>query len=113
MERARCRHHAVVRDALARWRGTENDTAGDGFFANFDGPARAVRCAMEVSERVRHLGIEERAGVHTGECQIVDGKHAGIAVTIAARVAAKASASNVFVTQTVKDLVAGSGLRFT
>ena len=105
-------HHAVVRDALARWRGAENDTAGDGFFASFEGPARAVRCAIEVADRVRPLGIEVRAGVHTGECQVVDGKHAGITVSIAARVAAAANGSDVLVTQTVKDLVAGSGLRF-
>jgi class 3 adenylate cyclase len=105
-------HHATVRSALERWHGTENDTAGDGFFATFDGPARAVRCALDVSERIRDLGLQVRAGVHTGECQIVDGKHAGIAVTIAARVSARAGPSEVLVTQTVKDLVAGSGLGF-
>lgn len=105
-------HHAVVRQALTRWRGVENDTAGDGFFASFDGPARAIRCAIEVCELVRDLGIEVRAGIHTGECQVVDGKHTGIAVSTAARVAAAGHASEVLVTQTVKDLVAGSGLRF-
>ena len=105
-------HHAVVRRALTRWRGVENDTAGDGFFASFDGPARAIRCAIEVCEMVRDLGIEVRAGIHTGECQIVDGKHTGIAVSTAARVAATGHASEVLVTQTVKDLVAGSGLQF-
>jgi class 3 adenylate cyclase/pimeloyl-ACP methyl ester carboxylesterase len=106
------RHHAVVRDALRRYRGTENDTAGDGFFATFDGPARAARCAQEIATRVRDLGVEVRAGVHTGECEIVDGKHAGLAVSIGARVAGIAGPSEVLVSQTVKDLVAGSGLAF-
>jgi class 3 adenylate cyclase len=106
------RHHAIVREALGRWRGVENDTAGDGFYATFDGPARAVRCAMDVAERVRDLGIEIRAGVHTGECEVIDAKCGGLAVTIGARVAAKAGASEVLVSQTVKDLVAGSGLAF-
>ena len=105
-------HHIVVRDALTRWRGVENDTAGDGFFATFDGPARAIRCALEISERVRDLGIEIRAGVHTGECEVIDGKHAGITVSIGARVAATAGQSEVLVSQTVKDLVAGSGFTF-
>ena len=106
------RHHAVVRDALARWRGIENDTAGDGFYATFDGPARAIRCAMEVTERVRPLGIEVRAGVHTGECEVIDDKCGGLTVSIGARVAAIAGASEVLVSQTVKDLVAGSGFTF-
>jgi pimeloyl-ACP methyl ester carboxylesterase len=106
------RHHEVVREALRRFKGTENDTAGDGFFATFDGPARAVRCAQEVVTRVRELGVEVRAGVHTGECEIVDGKHAGIAVSIGARVMACAGPSEVLASQTVKDLVAGSGLVF-
>ena len=106
------RHHAIVRDALGRWRGLENDTAGDGFYATFDGPARAIRCAQEVAEQVRALGIEVRAGIHVGECEIVDGKHAGLTVSIGARVAAQAGASTVLVTQTVKDLVAGSGFTF-
>jgi len=105
-------HHSIVRAALSRWRGVENDTAGDGFYATFDGPARAIRCALEISERVRHLGIEVRAGVHTGECEIIDGKSAGITVSIGARVASKAGPSDVLVSQTVKDLVAGSGLTF-
>ena len=74
------RHHAVVRGALKEWRGTEVDTAGDGFFATFDGPARAIRCALEVGQLVRELGIEIRAGVHTGECELIDGKASGIAV---------------------------------
>jgi class 3 adenylate cyclase len=106
------RHHAVVREALQRWRGAEADTAGDGFYATFDGPARAIRCALDITQRVRVLGIEVRAGVHTGECEIVDGKCTGIAVSIGARVASTARPSEVRVSQTVKDLVAGSGLRF-
>ena len=106
------RHHAVVRAALARWRGLENDTAGDGFFATFDGPARAIRCGLEIVERVRDLGIEVRAGVHTGECELLDGKHAGITVSIGARIATLAGPSNLLLSQTVKDLVAGSGFTF-
>jgi pimeloyl-ACP methyl ester carboxylesterase/class 3 adenylate cyclase len=105
-------HHELVRNALVRWRGVENDTAGDGFYATFDGPARAVRCALEVSARVRDLGIEIRAGVHTGECETVDGKCGGIAVAIGARIAGLAGASQILVSQTVKDLVTGSGLGF-
>ena len=106
------RHHAVVRDALERWRGVENDTAGDGFYATFDGPARAVRCALDVVSRVRELGIEVRAGLHTGDCEIVDGKRAGLAVTIGSRIAALAGPSEVLVSRTVKDLTAGSGFSF-
>jgi len=106
------RHHHIVRGALARYRGTEMDTAGDGFFATFDGPARAVRCAMAIGEGVRKLGIDIRAGVHTGEMQTIDGKAGGIAVTIGSRVMAAAGRSEVLVSQTVKDLVAGSGLAF-
>jgi class 3 adenylate cyclase len=105
-------HHTVVRDALRRWRGVESDTAGDGFYATFDGPARAIHCAMEIEQRVRDLGIEVRAGVHTGECKLIDGKISGITVSIGSRVAAKAGPSEVLVSQTVKDLVAGSGLSF-
>ena len=106
------RHHTIVRTMLARYRGTEVDTAGDGFFASFDGPARAVRCAQQIAEAIRALGLEIRAGVHTGEVQSVDGKIAGMAVVIGARVGAKAEASEVLVSQTVKDLVAGSDLSF-
>ena len=106
------RHHALVRDALGRWNGVENDTAGDGFYATFEGPARAIKCALEIVARVRDFGIEIRAGVHTGECEIVDGKRAGLSVTTGARVASKAGASQVLVSRTVKDLVAGSGLTF-
>jgi len=105
-------HHGIVRGALGRWRGVENDTAGDGFFATFDGPARAVRCALDIVDGVRSLGIEIRAGVHTGECEIVDGKHGGIAVATGARISALAEPSQVLVSQTVKDLVTGSGLLF-
>jgi class 3 adenylate cyclase len=105
-------HHAIVRDALARWRGVENDTAGDGFYATFDGPARAIRCAREVVDRVRDLGIAIRAGVHTGECELIDGKCAGITVSVGARITAQADPSEVLVSQTVKDLVAGSGIAF-
>jgi class 3 adenylate cyclase/pimeloyl-ACP methyl ester carboxylesterase len=106
------RHHAVVRDSLHRFDGTEVDTAGDGFYATFDGPARAIRCALDIAERVRALGIELRAGIHTGECELIDGKVGGIAVSIGARVAANAGPSEVLVSQTVRDLVAGSGLAF-
>ena len=107
------RHHTLVREVLAQWRGIENDTAGDGFYATFDGPARAIRCALEITERVHDLGLEVRAGVHTGECELIDGKVGGIAVSIGARIAALAAPSHVLISQTVKDLVAGSGLTFT
>jgi pimeloyl-ACP methyl ester carboxylesterase len=106
------RHHSAVRAMLARYRGTEVDTAGDGFFATFDGPARAVRCAQATVEAVRPTGLEIRAGVHTGELQTIDGKVGGMGVVIGARIGAKAGASEVLVSQTVKDLVAGSGLVF-
>ena len=105
-------HHAIVRRSLERWRGEEIDTAGDGFFARFDGPARAIRCALEISERVGDLGIQVRAGVHTGECELIDGKIGGVTVSIGARVAAIAQPSHVLVSQTVKDLTAGSGFTF-
>ena len=106
------RHHALVRRELARFRGQERDTAGDGFFATFDGPARAIRCAQVIAQGVHELGLEIRAGVHTGECELHDRKVAGIAVSIGARVAAEAQPGEVLVTGTVKDLVAGSGLAF-
>jgi class 3 adenylate cyclase/pimeloyl-ACP methyl ester carboxylesterase len=105
-------HHAIVRALLTRYRGTEVDTAGDGFFATFDGPARAIRCAQAIVDGVIALGIQVRIGLHTGECETIDGKVGGIAVNIGARVAALATASEVLVSQTVKDLVAGSGLAF-
>jgi class 3 adenylate cyclase len=97
---------------LRRFRGEEQDTAGDGFFATFDGPARAIRCATAIVQAVRELGIDVRAGVHTGECEVLDAKVGGIAVHIAARVAAEASTGEVLVSHTVKDLVAGSGIEF-
>jgi class 3 adenylate cyclase len=106
------RHHTVVRALLGRYRGVEQDVAGDGFFASFDGPARAVRCAQAIVEAVRPLQLEIRAGAHTGEVGRADGKASGIAVSIAARVAALARPSEVLVSQTVRDLVAGSGIRF-
>ena len=106
------RHHSIVRAMLGRYRGTEIDTAGDGFLATFDGPARGVRCAQAITEAMGPLGIEVRAGLHTGEVETIDGKVAGIAVHIGARVGALAGPSEVWVSQTVKDLVAGSGLTF-
>jgi pimeloyl-ACP methyl ester carboxylesterase/class 3 adenylate cyclase len=105
-------HHARVRRQLVRFHGRELDTAGDGFFAVFDGPARAIRCARAVIDSVRDLGLELRAGLHTGECERVDGKIGGIAVHIGARVAAEAGPGEVIVSRTVKDLVAGSGIEF-
>ncbi|TMK93975.1 MAG: adenylate/guanylate cyclase domain-containing protein [Actinobacteria bacterium] len=106
------RHHAVIRGELRRFRGSEVDTAGDGFFATFDGPARAIRCAHAIHEAVEPLGLAVRAGVHTGECRLVGEKPAGIAVNIGARAAAAAEAGEVVVTSTVRDLVAGSGIQF-
>ena len=105
-------HHARVRRELARFRGRELDTAGDGFFATFDGPARAIRCACAVRDAVRELGIEIRAGLHAGECELLDAKVTGIAVSLGARVAARAAPNEVLVSSTVKDLVAGSGIEF-
>jgi pimeloyl-ACP methyl ester carboxylesterase len=104
------RHHARTRAELRRFRGVELDTAGDGFFARFDGPARAIRCACAIRDAVGELGLELRAGLHTGECEVLDGKIAGIAVSIGARVAAHAGPGEVLVSQTVRDLVAGSGI---
>jgi class 3 adenylate cyclase len=105
-------HNAVVRRELARFRGEERDTAGDGFFATFDGPARAIRAAQAIVEGVRPLGLDLRAGVHIGECELHEGKLAGIALSVGARIAAAADAGEVLVSGTVRDLVAGSGLRF-
>ena len=105
-------HHARVRRALVAHRGVELDTAGDGFFASFDGPARAVRCACAVRESVRELGLEVRAGLHTGECERIDGKVGGVAVITGARIAAAGGAGDVLVSSTVRDLVAGSGITF-
>jgi class 3 adenylate cyclase len=106
------RHNEVVRIELARFRGVEIDTAGDGFFASFDGPARAIACAREIVERVPVLGLDVRAGIHTGECERVGEKLAGLAVNVGARVSAAAGAGEVLVSATVKDLVAGSGIEF-
>jgi pimeloyl-ACP methyl ester carboxylesterase/plasmid stabilization system protein ParE len=106
------RHHSAVRAMLARYRGKEVDTAGDGFFATFDGPVRAVRCAQQIRDAVEPLGLQIRAGIHTGELHTIDEKVAGLGVVIGARVGALAGASEVLVSQTVKDLVAGSGLSF-
>ncbi len=106
------RHHALVRQQLSRFRGEEVDTAGDGFFARFDGPIRAVHCARAIGEAMGTLGLEVRAGLHTGECELVGGKITGLAVNIGARIAALAEPGEVLVSSTVKDLVAGSDLEF-
>ncbi len=106
------RHHEIVRRQLLRFRGIEVDTAGDGFFASFDGPARAIMCACSIIDAVREIGLEVRAGLHTGECELIDGKAAGIAVHTGARVASNAAPGEVLVSSTVKDLVAGSGIQF-
>jgi class 3 adenylate cyclase len=106
------RYYIVVRRELARFRGREIDTAGDGLFAAFDGPARAIRCAWRIRDAVRALGIELRAGLHAGECEVIGAKIGGIAVHIGARVAANAAPGEILVSNTVKDLVAGSGIGF-
>jgi pimeloyl-ACP methyl ester carboxylesterase len=106
------RHNALVRRQLERFRGHEIDTAGDGFVASFDGPARGIRCAQAIAESVTALGLSIRAGLHTGECEIAEGKLAGIAVHIAARIAALAAPGEVLVSSTVKDLVVGSSVDF-
>jgi class 3 adenylate cyclase/pimeloyl-ACP methyl ester carboxylesterase len=105
-------YQSLVREQLGNFRGREIDTAGDGFLASFDGPARAIRCAASVRERSRSLGMEIRAGLHTGECEVMGDKLGGIAVHIGSRVAGKAAPGEIVVSQTVKDLVAGSGLSF-
>ena len=107
------RHHALVRKELTRFRGSEVDTAGDGFFATFDGPARAIRCALSIRDGMRQLGIDIRAGLHTGEIELTGDKISGIAVHTGARVAATARSGEVLVSNTVKGLVAGSGIQFT
>ena len=107
------RFHELAKQELERFRGRLLDTAGDGVFASFDGPARAVRCACAVRDRMAALGTPVRAGLHTGECEIIDGKIAGIAVHIGARVAGQAQPGEVVVSSTVKDLISGSGLRFS
>ena len=106
------KHHTTIRSNLARFRGHEVKTTGDGILATFDGPARGVRCACAVAEEIRPLGIDVRAGLHTGECEMMGDDVGGIAVHIGARVASLAGAGEVLVSRTVKDLVAGSGLRF-
>jgi class 3 adenylate cyclase/alpha-beta hydrolase superfamily lysophospholipase len=106
------RHHAVVRQQLLRFRGQEIDTAGDGFFASFDGPARAVRCASAIVAGVPALGLDVRAGLHTGECELIDGKPGGMAVVVGARIASIAPSGTVLASSTVKDLVVGSGIAF-
>jgi class 3 adenylate cyclase len=105
-------HNALVRRELGRFRGNEHDTAGDGFFATFDGPARAIRCAQAIVSSVRGIDLEVRTSVHVGECELHEGKIAGIAVSIGARVAAAADAGEVLVSSSVRDLVAGSGIEF-
>jgi class 3 adenylate cyclase/pimeloyl-ACP methyl ester carboxylesterase len=105
-------HHTTVRALISRYRGNELDTAGDGFYASFDGPARAVHCAQSITEAMPRLGLHVRAGIHTGEVALIDGKPGGIAVSIGARIAGKAQPSEVLVSQTVRDLVAGSALKF-
>jgi pimeloyl-ACP methyl ester carboxylesterase len=106
------RHDALVRRSIERFNGIEVDHAGDGVFATFDGPARAIRCAQEIVKQVDELGIQVRAGVHTGECELDAGRVRGIAVHTGSRIAAVAGAGEVLVSKTVTDLVAGSGLEF-
>jgi class 3 adenylate cyclase len=105
-------HDAVVRSQLSRFRGREVNTAGDGFLAMFDGPQRAIRCAMSIRDAVQSLGIEVRAGLHTGECELRGDDIGGIAVHIGARVSALAGPNEVLVSSTLRDLVIGSGLEF-
>jgi len=106
-------HNAAVRLAIARSRGREIGTQGDGFLATFDGPARGVQCARAIIDSTRPLGIEVRCGLHTGECEIMGDDVGGIAVHIGARIAALAQPNEILTSSTVKDLVAGSGLRFS
>jgi len=105
-------HNIVVREQLARYRGREVDTAGDGFLATFDGPARAIRCACAIRDELARLGILVRVGLHTGECELVGDKVRGIAVHTGSRVASIAASGEVLVSSTVKDLLAGSGVEF-
>jgi class 3 adenylate cyclase len=106
------RHHAQVRGELGRYRGTEVDSAGDGFFCRFEGPARAIACARRIVEGASELGLEVRAGIHTGECELVGDKIAGISVVTGARISSVAAPGEILVSSTVKDLVAGSGFAF-
>ena len=107
------RHNELIREELIRFRGREIDTAGDGFFVTFDGPARAISCAKAIQNAVTKLGLTVRIGLHTGECEKMDEKISGIAVHICARVVNHAAPGEILVTSTVKDLVAGSGISFT
>jgi class 3 adenylate cyclase len=106
------RHYGMVRDALARHRGREVKTTGDGFLATFDGPARAIRCALEVRDKAREVSMDVRAGLHTGECELIGQDIGGLGVHIGARVAALAQPGEVLVSRTVTDLVAGAGIAF-
>jgi class 3 adenylate cyclase len=105
-------HHELTRQAFGAFRGVEIGTTGDGFLATFDGPARAIRCAEAIVDAVRGIGLEVRAGIHTGEIELMGDEVGGIAVHIGARVSAMAGPSQVLVSGTVKDLVAGSGIEF-
>jgi len=105
-------HHAIVREELDRFGGHEIDTAGDGFLVTFDSPAQAVACACDIIKGVGRLGIDIRAGIHTGECEVLEGRVSGIAVHVGARIAATAGPGQLLVSSTVKDLVAGSGIDF-
>jgi class 3 adenylate cyclase len=107
------RYRALVRRELARYRGREVDASGDGFLATFDGPTRAMRCAFAVRDAVALFGLDVRAGLHSGECEVIDDNIGGIALHIGARVAASAVAGEVLVSSTVRDLVIGSPFRFT
>jgi len=107
------RHNAAIRAELDKWRGREVKTAGDGFLATFDGPARAIRCAQAISDVVRPLGLEARCGLHTGELEVVNSDVTGLAVHIGARIAALAASGEVLVSRTVRDLVSGAGFQFT
>ena len=105
-------HHVIVRRELARFRGREVNTAGDGFLIAFDGPGRAIRCGISISRQVRALGVEIRAGLHSGECETVGSDLGGLAVHIGSRIASTAKPGEILVSSTVKDLVAGSGIHF-
>jgi class 3 adenylate cyclase len=105
-------HHAIVRDELQRHGGLEADTAGDGFYATFDAPSHAIDCARALRDRLRTIGVEIRAGVHVGECQVVAGKIGGIAVALGSRVMSQGGAGDLLVSQTVKDLLLGTKFVF-
>jgi class 3 adenylate cyclase len=105
-------HDSIIRHELSVYRGREIDTAGDSFFASFDGPARGLRCAQAINESIKDLGLSVRAGIHTGECEVRGKNLAGIAVHIAARISSLAGPEQILVSRTVKDLVAGSGIQF-